>query len=89
MRTIIITTITLALTACGTSNDIDVSGGTKNTAEATVSVEYVAEQCDDERFTAGQKLRCIELLTSPSVKAEVLADNLTEGQIDSILEGLD
>ena len=81
--------VALSVWACGTSNDVNVSGGTANTAAATVSIEYIAEQCDDARFTAGQKLRCIELLTSPSVKAEILADNLTEGQIDSILEGLD
>lgn len=73
----------LLLTACGSSNDVNVQGGTSN--EATVRVEYSAAVCEDDRFDAEQKLECIRLLTNPEVSATVLSEGLTQEQIDQIL----
>lgn len=73
----------LLLAACGTDHDVDVSGGTQN--EARLVVEYAAEICEDERFTAEEKLECIRLLTRPEVEAKVLADELSPEQLDELL----
>jgi hypothetical protein len=75
--------LVLVLSSCGVDNTVDVQGGTSN--EATVRVEYAAEICDDDRFTAEQKLECISMLTSPEVSATVLSDGLTQEQIDELL----
>ena len=84
MRALITTVIFLTLlTGCGTSNDVNVQGGT--TSEATLRVEYAATICEDDRFTAEQKLECIAMLTKPEVSATVLSDGLSQEQIDQIL----
>ena len=59
--------------SCGTDHDVEVEGGTKN--EAEVRVEYSAETCEDPRFTAEQKLRCIELITNPNVEVTAKTDD--------------
>ena len=73
----------LVITGCGTDNEVNVSGGTQNTAK--VEVNYDAEICEDERFTPKQKLKCIELLTNPEIEATVVSDSLTQEQIDELL----
>jgi hypothetical protein len=57
----------IILIGCGTSNDVAVEGGTDNKVSATVTVEYVAKQCNDKRFTVEQKLECIRMLTSKEI----------------------
>ncbi|MCP3700791.1 MAG: hypothetical protein GY920_20180 [Aliivibrio sp.] len=69
--------------SCGTSNDVNVDGGTEN--QVTAEVNYTASICEDERFTAKQKLKCIELITNPEVTAQILSDELTDEQLDALL----
>ena len=69
--------------SCGTSNDVNVDGGTENQVNAEIN--YTAKICDDVRFTARQKLKCIELLTNPEVTAQILSDELTTEQLDAII----
>ena len=75
--------ITLALiTACGTDHTVD--GGTEN--KLVVTIEHRIPICEDEVFdTAEAKQACIEAVTSQTLDAEILAENLSAEQIDAIL----
>lgn len=54
MRILITAVLFLTLpTGCGSSNDVNVQGGTNS--EATLKIEYAAAICEDDRFTAEQK----------------------------------
>ena len=72
------------LSACGT--DHTVNGGTENSLEAKVVVEYRVPICEQPMFdTTESVLACVEAITSQTVDVEVLAENLTADQIDAIL----
>lgn len=77
--------ILIALTtACGTSNEVAVNGGTEN--RIVVTIEHRIPVCEDELFdTAEAKQACIEAVTSQTIDAEVLAADLSDDQIDAIL----
>ena len=65
MKTTICITLGI-LMGCGSDNDVDVKGGTTNTAK----LEYRIPICEDPIFdTAEAKLRCIEAVTTIEGKA--------------------
>jgi len=76
--------IATAITACGTDHTID--GGTTNKLEVSVVVEHRMPICEQPMFdTTESILACIEAVTSQTLDAEILAENLTSEQIDAIL----
>jgi len=65
----------LLLAACGSNNELDVNGGTKN----EVIVEYRAPICEDPVFeTAKDKLKCLRALTSLKIDGEIRVEDLQE-----------
>ena len=74
-----ITSIILAasISACGTDNDVNVNGGTRN----ELVVRYEVPICEDPIFnTAAAKQACIEAVTSQTIDVETLSQE----QIDII-----
>jgi len=70
------------LSACGT--DHEVNGGTDN--RVVVTIEHRIPLCEDQIFdTKKSKQACIEAVTSQTIDAEILSENLTSDQIDAIL----
>jgi len=67
--------------SCGV--DHDVNGGTRN----TVTINIQSSTCDDERFTAQQKMKCLKLITKLEVDTNV--SDLSEEELGILKEILD
>ena len=59
----------LAITACGVQHTAD--GKVETEAKGEVVIDIRSSTCDDDRFTPEQKLECIDMMTSPSIDADV------------------
>lgn len=69
--------------SCGTDNDVNVKGGTRN----ELVIRHEMPICEDPVFnTKASKLLCIEAVTSQTMDVEILAENLSADQIDAILQ---
>jgi len=80
------------LLSCGTSNDLDVKGGTNNNVSATVTIEHKIAICEKEQFDTKESIiECVKAVTSTSVDISAIlqSENLTEEQLDIILGNLD
>ena len=73
MKTLLITSI-LFLTSCGMNHKV--SGTTAHRTDSTVTIEIILDICDDWRFTAKQKLECIQAVTNPTVTGKIEAEDI-------------
>lgn len=65
--------VILGLLACGSSNEVEVSGGSHN----TIVIEYSAPICEDPVFeTKEDKLNCIDALTTLQIDGELRAEDM-------------
>ena len=79
--TLFAATLLMLLTSCGTNHKI--KGGTTNKVEVSITMDYSI--CDDPRFTVGQKLKCLELVYTMTVDADIeglsgLEDSINSGE---------
>ena len=65
--------VIFGLLACGSTNEVEVSGGSNN----TIVIEYTAPICEDPVFeTKEDKLNCIDALTTLQIDGELRVEDV-------------